>query len=320
MLLPVQLRIFVTAVAEGSLSAAARRLGLTQPAVSQHLAHLEAATGRDLLIRSRKGVTLTPAGDIVLQHGREILGIYASLKENLDILSGEVSGTVTISANILFNRLVMLPVFARVVEDHPRLRLKLHPTDEFVALDRDGIDIALRSGEPGPDGFGVVRKVAEIDMANVATPSYLAKTGAPSCPGELKKLNYIQFRDDPAQTHMDLLFEGAAGPVPIKRAFGAQSADLLFHAITTDLGFARLPRFAITEELNDGRLVEILPATPPTPKPIFLLQHPDSVDLARNKVLRQLIFDQLAKLDRVRLVPAAAAERGTGLDPIEAAS
>ena len=317
---PIRLQSFVTAIAEGSLSAAARRLGLSQPAVSQHLSQLEAETGRALVIRSRRGVTPTPAGQIVLRHSKDILGSYASLKENLDILSGEVSGTITVSANVLFNRLVMLPVFARVVADHPRLTLKLLPTDTFVELDREAVDMALRTGEPGPGGFGVVRRVGLIDMALIATPSYLEKAGRPSCPAELAALNYIQFRDDPEQTHLDLLIEGQAQPVPVTRAFGAQSADLLVHAIMTDLGMARLPRFAITEELSAGRFIEILPETPPTPKPIFLLQHPDAVDLARNKVLRQLIFEQLSRLERVNLTQAAEAERRAGLDPALTAS
>ena len=319
MLPPVQLQSFVTAIAEGSLSAAARRLGLTQPAVSQHLAQLEAATGRILVVRSRRGVTPTPAGDIVLHHSKHILGEYESLKENLDLLSGKLTGTITVSANVLFNRMVMLPVFARVVARFPGLTLKLRPADEFLELDRDGIDIALRSGEPGT-GFGVVRRVADIDMALIATPGYLEKAGHPRGPSDLEGLDYIQFRDDAGQTDLDLVFDGAARPVPVAPAFGAQSADLLMHAIQTDLGFARLPRFAVADDIKAGRFVELLPDTPPTPKPLFLLQHPDAVALARNTILRQLIFDELNGLHRVRLTAAAAAERSTGLDPTLAAS
>lgn len=314
MLSPTQIQSFVTAIAEGSISSAARKLGLTQPAVSQHLSALEAATGQTLVTRSSRGVQTTAAGDIVLQHGRQILREFTDLQDNLDLYAGEVSGTITVSTNVMLNRLIMLPIFARVVTDFPRLTLRLAPTDTFVDLDRDGIDMALRAGEPGT-GTGVVRRIADIDTVLVACPDYLAKVEMPQTPAALADLNFIQYRDDPDQTHMDLRINGEVAAVPVSPAFAAQNADLLMHALTTGLGFARVPRFAVAADIADGRLIEILPDTPPEPKPIFLIQNPHAVDLARNRVLRHLMFEAFDGMDHAALSASAARELQAGLDP-----
>lgn len=320
MLNPIQIRSFVTAMTEGSLSAAARKLGLTQPAVSQHLAQLEAVTGQVLLTRSNRGVRATQAGQIVLEHGNRILESLADLEESLDSLNGDVTGTLTVTTNTLLNRLLLVPIFSKLLQECPKLTLRLVPTDAFLDLERDGLDMALRTGTPG-DGPGVVRRIAALDMLHAATPAYLDRIGRPSGPEELARLDYIQFRDDPDQSHTDLMIDGGVQSVPITRAFGAHNADLLGHAVRSGLGFARLPRFLAQPEIDAGELEEILPDCPSTPKQVFLLQQAHGVDQARNRRFRSLLFEELGRHDHIQLAATARAElreMHAGLDPFPA--
>lgn len=289
---PTQIQSFVTAVEEGTLSAAARKLGVTQPAVSQHLAQLEKAAGEALIVRTRHGVRTTRAGEIMLAHGTAILSEMARISEGLDALRGKVSGVLTVSTNMVFNQTLMMPIFMDLQREHPDLRLILRPTDTFLDVETDGIDIAVRAGSTG-EGSGVVRRVAALETALVASPDYLSKIGHPAGPEDLVRHHYIQYKKDADQTHLDLEIGGELVPVPITPAFDAQDPNLVMHALESGIGYARLPRFMVAEALESGALAELLPATPPGPKPIFLVQAAHTVETRRNALFRAKLFGEI---------------------------
>lgn len=319
---PVQIRSFVTAIHEGSLSAAARKLGLTQPAVSQHLNQLERSAGQVLVVRSRNGVRATQAGDVVLRHGQRVLQELTRMSEHLDDLRGEVTGRLSVSTNMLFNQTLLVPLLGNLKRDYPKLVLNTLPTDDFVDVEADGIDIAIRTGQPG-NGSGVVRRVAELEMVLIAAPDYLVKEGTPASVQDLAALHYIQYREDPDQSHLDMMVEGQAHAVKITPAFDAQNPNLILHAVHSGLGFARVPRFMAFDALQTGDLIEILPKTPPINKPIFLVQAAHTVEAPRNVLFRKRLFaqiDQSPFMDLTRSAHAEMKNAKTGLDPVVAAT
>lgn len=319
---PVQIRSFVTAINEGSLSAAARKLGLTQPAVSQHLSQLERSAGQTLVVRSRNGVRATEAGNVVLRHGRLVLQEFTRMKENLDSLRGDVTGRMSVSTNMLFNQTLLVPILGGLKRDYPKLILDTQPTDDFVDVEADGIDIALRSGRPG-DGSGVVRRIATLETVLVASPAYLKEHGTPKSPEDLVHLNYIQYREDPDQSHLDMMINGQPCPVQIKPAFDAQNPNLILHAVNNGLGFARIPRFMAHPAFEARELTEILPETPPVAKPIYLVQTPHTIDAPRNILFRMRLFEQIERSPFMGLTRSARDELKnavSGLDPAAAAT
>lgn len=305
----LHLRSLVAAFEHGALSRAAAALGLSQPAVSQHLAQLEKELGEPLLIRSRQGVRPTRAGQIAAEHGARMLAEMTRLTETVEALRGEVSGHMRISTNILFSQTLMLPVVAQLRRDYPRLKLDLVATDEILDVERENIDLALRANSPG-NGAGVVRKVAELDIALVATPDYLDRIGRPGGPDDLHRLAFIQYRDDPDQSALSLNANGVRVDAPVVTAFAAQSPNLVMHAVETGLGFSPAPRFFVEDQIARGTIEEVLPGYTMPGKPVYLVQRAHTVDSPRNRLVRGLVLAALAEVSGVHLTAPARNEAG----------
>ena len=319
---PTQIRSFVTALEEGTLSAAARKLGLTQPAVSQHLMLLEREAGQDLVIRTRKGVQATQAGEVMQRHGQKILAEMETIHERLYALKGEVSGRLTVTTNKLFGQTLFLPITTAIKFGHPRLKLVIKASDDLLDLEADGIDMAVRSGVPG-QGAGLVRRIAQLEMVLAASPAYLDRVGRPSGPGDLARLSYIQYNEAPHQTHIVLSRGADVQEVPVTPACDAQDPNFVFHAIESGLGFARVPRFVVEEGVTAGKMEVLVPDMAPAPKPIFLIQTAATVETGRNALFRRLLFAQIEERPFMALSASARAELKTaahGLDPVAMAT
>ena len=265
------LRSLVAAVETRSFTAAAKRLGVSQPAVSQKMALLENSFGQVLLARSRRGVRPTPAGQLAYEHAVRLLADIAEMRTALDSFKGAVSGTLRVTANMLLSQTVMGPVIAELRHLHPQLRIDLKATDAVLDLDADEIDVALRASAPGK-GTGVVRKIGEFEGLLVAKPGYLDEMGRPSGPEDLARLAYIQYREDPEERELALWHRAGVVQAPVTPAFSAQHPELVLHAVTSGLGFAKAPRFYVQRQLDTGEFEAVLPDYAVMPKPLFLVQ------------------------------------------------
>lgn len=294
------LRSLAAAVQEGSLSAAARRLGITQPAVSQQIAALERSYGMELVIRGRNGIRPTEAGSLAVEHVAEVLARLARMGDELAALHASGEGRLGVACALLMAQTVLVPVLADLRRDHPGLRIDLKPSDTVEDLTEIGADLAIRAGSAGP-GEGTVRKLAEIELLLVASPVYLDRVGRPRGIEDLARLDYIQYKDDPEETSI-LLEDGRRAPV--KTAFAAQLPNLICHAVQNHLGFAKAPRFFVQALLERGEMELILPDTLPTPKPIYLIRAPGTQAASRRMaIFVERFLAQLARTPGFRLAP-----------------
>ena len=308
----IQLRSFVTALDEGSVSAAARKLNLTQPAVSQHVQQLESQLGTALLIRSRAGVRTTQRGAIVARHARQILREIQTMQDTLDADAGRITGTLKITTNILFSQTIMPSVIAEMRRCAPELKVQIVVTDALVDLERDGVDMALRAGQPctGPGMADVLaRKIAEIASYLAASPAYLNRTHRPKHPKDLGTLDYIQYREDPAQTSLPLIDQsGQETDAPVSPAFAAHAPNLMLHAMENAMGVAQVPKFYVDPLLGDGIIERVLPAYTCRPKPLYLLQTREIAESPRSQLMRDVLFSSLAATSGIALTATAAQE------------
>lgn len=141
-------RTLLAVIEDGSLSGAARRLGLTQPTVSRHVDMLEAALGADLFVRSQRGLAPTDLGLALRPHAETMASTAATLLRTASGAVGEVSGTVRISASDVVGVEHLPPLLARLRREHPRLTIELSLTDRVDDLLRRDADIAVRMTEP----------------------------------------------------------------------------------------------------------------------------------------------------------------------------
>ena len=249
---------FVCAVQTGSLSGAARLRKMSQPAVSQQISGLEALYGTQLLHRKRSGVRMTQSGELLYKHAAIILEEKEALQVALENLTGNVAGTLTITATVSVSQHLLGDVIMQLAEQHPALKVVLRADDRVLNLATEGIDLAIRAGKAG-SGDGIVRKIATLTMMHVATPEYLDIHGRPTKPEELINLEYIQFRHDDDQIATLLSSGDRTIQVPIKTGLTAQLPDLMFRALYGNLGFARTPQFLVAEAIQSGQLEEVLP-------------------------------------------------------------
>jgi DNA-binding transcriptional LysR family regulator len=171
-------RTFLTVLQEGSLSAAARELGLTQPTIGRHIDALEASIGFQLFIRSPQGLIPTEAAADLRPHAEQLAANAAALLRTATGQGGGVRGTVRISASEVIGIEVLPPMLAALSDRHPDLVIELSLSDAVEDLLRQEADIAVRMVEPQQDAL-ITRRIGGIPLGLHAHRRYLDKHGIP---------------------------------------------------------------------------------------------------------------------------------------------
>ena len=190
-------RSFLGVLKEGSLSAAARALGTTQPTVGRHIAALEKSLKLALFTRSPTGLLPTEAA-LALQIHAESMEITAAALERTAASQGAgISGVVRITASDVIGVEVLPTVVARLRHDHPDLKIELVLTNRVQDLLRREADIAVRMTPPRQETL-IARRVGRIEIGLHASREYLAIHGTPRNIAELTRHTLIGFDQETA--------------------------------------------------------------------------------------------------------------------------
>jgi DNA-binding transcriptional LysR family regulator len=190
---PAELGFLVALAGSGSLSAAARELGLSKAAVSKRLAQIEGRTGVVLVNRTTRRMSLTPEGDAVVERAR---GILAEIDELDRLLVGSrtsPTGLLRINATLGFGRSHVAPVISRFVRRHSGVEVQLQLSVNPPPLTDDAFDVCIRFGAP-PDTRVIARRLAPNRRLLCAAPAYLERHGAPRSPADLARHDCIGIR------------------------------------------------------------------------------------------------------------------------------
>lgn len=261
------LAAFVTTADAGSISAAARRLGLAKSVVSERLAELERTLGATLIQRSTRRLALTNSGETFLPRAQRILREMEAAAAELDASSGKLAGPLRLSAPVGFGTLHLGPALARFLKDHPDIELSLELDDAFVDAATGGFDAVLRHGAIG-DGRLIARRLAASRRLLVAAPEYLAAHGVPASLTDLEAHRGILY----ANRTGDWRFATGHGwtVVRARPALRVNNGLVMRDAALAGLGLALLPTFFVHEELRSGALVEVNPGWPAEGAELFL--------------------------------------------------
>jgi DNA-binding transcriptional LysR family regulator len=145
---PSELSFIVTLANCGSLSAAARELGITTPAVSKQLAFIEARVGVPLVNRTTRRMSMTPEGEVLLEHARRILAEIADLDQLLAASKGMPKGQLRVNATLGFGRLHIAPAISKYVLRYPEVDVQLQLSVDPPPLTDDQFDVCIRFGAP----------------------------------------------------------------------------------------------------------------------------------------------------------------------------
>lgn len=278
-------RAFLVTAEEGSLSAAARALGMAQPTLGRQVAALEDELGLALFDRSGRGLTLTPNGLELVEHVRAMGEAATRVSRAASGKSQEIAGPICITASEIYAVFLLPRVIAQLRADHPGLEIEIVAANEIRDLRRREADIAVRNTRPSQPDL-IARKVADDTGWFYAAPAYLDRIGRPETPADMARTEILGFERSEAHVSRMNAFEfGLTG-----RNFPIVCQNHLLHVeyARRGLGIGMFPEWL--GEADPG-LERVLPAHPPISFPIWLVAHRD-VNSSRRV---RLVFDVLAR-------------------------
>lgn len=288
------MQIFIAIADSGSLTAAARVLDSSLPAVVRALAALEAHLGVRLFQRSTRRISLTQEGQRYLENCREVLAAVALGEATLAANADEPSGLLTITAPVLFGQMYVAPAVMRLVQRHPKLQVKLLFHDRVVDLLEEGIDAGIRIGKL-KDSSLVAQTVSTVRRMVVASPDYLRRAGVPRHPRDLLKANCVRFSGSSGRWWT--FYEG-------KRRFTvAVTGNLEFNhvapsaqACAEGMGFGMFISYQVAPYLKQKRLRRVLKEFEPPPQPINIVYPHARLLPARTRVFVEWMKGELGAL------------------------
>lgn len=185
-------RTFLSVMRDGSLSAAARDLGITQPTAGRHINALEECISTTLFLRTPQGLMPTEAAIALLPYAETLADTSAALVRAASGTLGKIEGTVRISAADIVGIEILPPIIAQLQETHPKLEIELALSDTIEDLLRRESDIAIRMSEPVQDAI-VMRYVGNFRLGLHASKNYFQRHGRPNDPHELYQHRLVGF-------------------------------------------------------------------------------------------------------------------------------
>jgi len=262
--------ILVTAADEGSLSAAARRLGIPLTNVSRKVSELEAHLKTRLVNRSSRRLTLTDAGRSYVTDCKRILEIVGEAER---AATGEYSapkGDLTITAPIVFGRLHVLPVVTEFLKAYPEIDVRLVFADRIVNLFEEQTDLAVRIGDL-PDSSLISTRIGAIRHVVCGSPGYFAARGMPKTPDELGRHDCITFEGLVSPSVWTFPFGKATKSVPVHSRLIVNTAEAAISAAAAGVGITRVLSYQVAHEIRTDQLVLALKDFEPAPWPVSLV-------------------------------------------------
>ena len=251
--------VFAEVVRQGSMSGAARHLGMTPSAVSQRIRALEQAHRVTLLHRSTRKLTLTEVGARVHAQCLAMGQAAAAAREAMALSRDALDGELRLSAPVGFARHVA-PALAPLLARHPGLTLRLLVDDRMIDLEDARVDLALRAGRM-PDSSWVARRLCGFTWLLGAAPAYLARAGTPQQPRDLLTHEWLG-GDARSEGGLMLPLSGPGGALEqlrVEPRILSNNQLTLQQLCAAGLGIAPLVRPDADEELRSGRLISLLP-------------------------------------------------------------
>lgn len=255
-----------------SFARAARELGLAPSSVAKSVAKLEEKLNVKLFSRTTRAVHLTYDGQTLHLRCADVLAQVHALDELTDLTSTSVNGVLRISAPVGYGATVVMPVVARLLEQHVELRVDLRLSDERVDLVSEGLDGAIRFGQLA-DSSLICRELEQQSLLLCATPRYLQRSHSLMTLEDLQQHAVIAFRMPGNGRDRPLEFEVGAERVTVacEPRLQVNQGSALVDALLNHCGIAQLPEFMVKELIAKGELTELLPAVrPPALKVNFL--------------------------------------------------
>ncbi|AZE89443.1 LysR family transcriptional regulator [Pseudomonas orientalis] len=293
----LDLQVFVRTADSGSLSAAARGLGLTPAAASIALKRLETRLGSRLFARSTRSMRLTEEGRRYLDSVRVALAALTEGEQALKQHSQGLTGLLQVAAPSDFGRNVVLGWLDAFKAEHPHIRLQLMLNDNNADLFRDTVDIALRFGVPQDSSLIALPIAPDHHRIACASPAYLARHGIPLHPTQLSRHSALRYMRQ-GQVNKTWRFRQGAQieEVEVSGDYLSDDGEIVRRWALAGHGIAYKARLDVVGDLAAGRLVALFDEWQGEPAP-FNLMCPHRLQVSeRVKVLQRFLQERCRTL------------------------
>jgi DNA-binding transcriptional LysR family regulator len=284
-----QARAFLVTAEEGSLSAAARALGMAQPTLGRQVDALEQELGVVLFERVGRGFTLTPSGLELLDHVRA-MG-EAAIRVSLAAAgqSQSIEGTICIAASEVHAAMLLPPIIAKLRQAEPGIHIEIVASTKASDLKRREADIAIRNFPPTEPDL-IAKKIRDVPARLYAAPSYLERIGNPRLPYDLRRADFISIDSS------GMFLKGL-------NALGLNLTERNFPIMTENyLVMWELVKHGLGIGILDGNIGDaeplvrrVLPDFEPFMFPIWLVAHRELNTSRRVRVVFDLLAEELAR-------------------------
>lgn len=287
---------FVRAIELGSLSSAARELGTTQPTASKLVAALEKQLGTRLLTRGTSGLTPTEQGKRFYEHTKRILEEYNEAVADVRGLSERPEGLLRINAPVSLGVLRLNALLLAFMEQYPDIEVELMLNDRFVDLTEENVDLALRLGGGLPPNV-IARRIATSPRYLVASPEYLRKHSPLSHPAQLREHNFLRFAWLTSGDQLELSGpDGERASVTAQGRYRANSSLAIRDGLLLGAGLCITPAWLVSDLLETGQLVRVLPDWNGPANEAFLLYPERRYRPLRARLLTQYLAERIVQL------------------------
>jgi DNA-binding transcriptional LysR family regulator len=270
------LRVFVAVSEANGFAEAARRLGLSAPAVTRAISALERRLGAQLLHRTTRSVRLTEAGARFLDDCRRILADIDEAEASAGGAHALPQGQLAVTAPAMFGRLHVAPVLLDFLERHPQVSARAFFVDRVVNLLDEGLDVAVRIAHL-PDSGLIALAVGAMRMVVVGSPAYLAEHGEPRVPQDLVRHRAAGFAQTGARPAAWSFYppgnkdRAARTVIQPPMQLVANASEVGISAALRGLGLARKLVYQVADDIRAGRLRIVLSDFEPAPIPVHVV-------------------------------------------------
>lgn len=264
------MRLFTRVVELRSFTQASQDLDLKRSTVTDAIKQLEQRLNVRLLQRTTRHVSPTLDGEAYYQR---CLRILADVEEaEMAFAGAQPKGLLRVDVHGTIARHFVLPGLPDFLARYPEIEMMLSEGDRLVDLVREGIDCVIRSGEL-KDSDMVARSLGQLEEITCASPDYLQRWGTPHRLEDLQGHQMIGYRSSLTGGLLPLQFqhEGKVHSLTLPTTLSVNGAESMKEAARRGMGIIQVPKYSLREDLEQGRLVNILPQFPPGSMPVSLL-------------------------------------------------
>lgn len=250
------LKLFVEIVEAKSLAEAARRTGMTRSNVSMRLKKLEKTLETQLFRRNTRSIELTQQGELLYDKSQKILEEIASVSSDIHHLSKSMKGYIRVRIPTGFGHLYLSDIFIDFIREYPEIDLKILINDRLDDLIESEVDFAIKITS-NPNNEYVARKICDVQWCLSASPDYL-KGNPVLLPSDLLHHKLVMPAAMGKNFFLKLVHERSLIRQRVSCSLQSGSYTFLLDAALKGVGITLLPRYAVHQELKQGKLVEVL--------------------------------------------------------------